>query len=397
MHVHYALVPNEDRTHLLVVDGTLPSVRTEESEVAAALSALAREHGVHATFLRAVRRTEDEAGTVTRLLELDASPADGDWIPLEAVEPVEVAPVFADGVAQWLAEQRGGPIPAERPPWARPGWLAGVSAWVADRAAVEGEPELIRQWPLSAVYRYPTADGPLYLKGVFSLFRHEPAVTAALAAAHPGDVPDVVAIDSDRGLLLMREFGAELGDRASPLWAEGVRLTAGIQRAWVDRAGELAALGAPTRRLDSLRGEVEGVEPLVAAWERMDRLDLPDTIVHGDLHPWNATVEPGGVRIVDWSDAAIGPPFLDLGVALYKEPDVEVRTRIVDAYLEPWRGLASESALREAAELGEVLGCIYQQISYRAIGEAFEPDDRWLFGGEAPRWRERAIELAARL
>jgi hypothetical protein len=268
---------------------------------------------------------------------------------------------------------------------------------VADQAHVEGDPQLVRQWPLSAVYRYPTADGPLYLKAVFTLFRHEPAVTAALAEAHPGDVPDVVAIDADHGLLLMREFGSELGDRASPLWTNGVRLTAGIQRAWVDRAGELAALGAPARRLDSLRGEVEGVDPLVEAWERMDRLDLQDTIVHGDLHPWNAIVEPGGVRIVDWSDAAIGPPFLDLGVALYTEPDAETRTRIVDAYLEPWRGLAPEPALREAAELGEVLGCVYQAVSYRAINQAFEPDDRWLFAGEESRWRERAVELAAKL
>jgi hypothetical protein len=341
-----------------------------------------------------VRRAEDESERLMTLIELDSAAAEGDWLPLDQVEPEQVTPVFADGVAQWLAEQRGGPVPRERPPWARPGWLAGASAWVADQARVAGEAELVRQWPLSAVYRYPTADGPLYLKAVFTLFRHEPAVTAALAEAHPGDVPDVVAIDADRGFLLMREFGAELGDRASPLWADGVRLTARIQRAWVDRAGELAALGAPTRRLDSLRGELEGVEPLVEAWERMDRLDLPDTIVHGDLHPWNAVVEPGRVRIVDWSDAAIGPPFLDLGVALYTEPDPETRARIVAAYLEPWRGLAPEPALREAAELGEVLGSVYQTMSYRAINQAFEPDDRWLFAGEKARWRERAVELA---
>jgi Ser/Thr protein kinase RdoA (MazF antagonist) len=222
-------------------------------------------------------------------------------------------------------------------------------------------------------------------------------VTAALADSHPGAVPDVVAIDADCGFLLLREYGPELGDRASPLWADAVRLAARIQREWVDRVDELASLGAPARGLDSLRSEVAVDETLRSAWRRMNDLDLPDTIVHGDLHPWNAAVERDGVRIVDWSDAAVGPPFLDLGVVLYKEPDEEVRARLVDAYVEPWRDAAPDAVLREAAVLGEVLGCVYQAQSYRAINGAFEPDDRWLFAGEEERWRQRALELAAKL
>ena len=247
------------------------------------------------------------------------------------------------------------------------------------------------------MYRYDTADTSLYLKAVFALFRHEPAITAALATAHPGRVPDVVATEPGRGLMLLREFGNELGNRDALLWADGLRSTAEIQRAWVDRAQELAALGAPARGLESLRGEVQGGEALRAAWVRMAGLGLPATIVHGDLHPWNCVVEPHGIRIVDWSDAAIGPPFLDLGVALFHVSDDDVRARLVEAYLEPWWGIASEADLREAAVLGEVLGSVYQSVSYREINAALEPADRWLFAGEEQRWRERAVELATRL
>jgi hypothetical protein len=394
VHEHRTLVPDGDRTRLLVVDGQLPTVRTEQRQVPDVLTALEREHGIRAPFLRVVRRAEDDEN-LTTLLELDAGSAHGSWIAFEDVEPNRVTPVFADGVEQWLAEQRGArPIPPGRPPWARPGWLAEASAWVAEQARVEAEPELVRQWPLSAVYRFSTAEGPLYLKAVFALFRHEPAVTAALADEHPGDVPDVVAIDSDRGFLLMREFGPELGDRASPLWVDGVRLTAGIQRAWLGRGQELAALGAPARRLESLRGELGGDDALAAALARMEELDLRDTIVHGDLHPWNATVDPDGIRIVDWSDAAIGPPFLDLAVVLYTVPAADVRARLIHAYLEPLHELAPEPQLREAAALGEVLGSLYQAVSYRAINGAFEPDDRWLFADEEKRWLERAVDLA---
>jgi hypothetical protein len=396
MHVHHALVPNAERTALLVVDGRLPCVCTEERRLELTLAALEREHGVRAPFLRVVRRAVDDAERLTTLYEVDATSAPGTWLPLDDVDAPAVTPVFADGVEEWLAEQRGAPIPPERPPWARPGWLARASAWVAEQVRVEGGPELVRQWPLSAVYRYAIADGPVYLKAVFTLFRHEPAVTAALAEAHPGVVPDVVAIERDAGYLLLREFGPELGDRASPLWADGVRLTAGIQREWIDRVDELAALGAPVRRPPSLWADVENDATLRAAWQRMNELELPDSIVHGDLHPWNATVEPHGVRIVDWSDAAVGQSFLDLAVVLFKEDDAEVRGRLVKAYLEPWRGIASDAMLSEAATVGEVLGCIYQSQSYRAINAAFEPSDRWLFADEEARWRDRAIALAAK-
>jgi phosphotransferase family enzyme len=392
MREHLVLVPNQDRTALLVVDGRLPAVRAED-DLRDVLADLERTYGVRAPFLRTVRR-DQETGA---LLEIDAASAPGEWLPLDAVDPESVAPAFADGVEQWLAEQRGAPVPPERPPWARPGWLASASVWVAEQAGVEGEPELVRQWPLSAVYRFATAEGPLYLKAVFALFRHEPAVTAALAAAHPGDVPDVVAIDRERGLLLMREFGPELGDRASPLWVDGVRVASRIQREWVGRLPELAALGAPTRRLDSLAPDVDDVPALAEALAELAALGLPDTIVHGDLHPWNAAVEPHGLRIVDWSDAAIGCSFLDLGVVLFTSQAAEVGGSLVDAYLEPWAGVRPEADLRRAAQLAEVLGCVYQSQSYRAINAAFEPTDRTLFAGELPRWRERAVELAARL
>ncbi|MFY9579632.1 MAG: hypothetical protein WAQ33_09935, partial [Gaiellaceae bacterium] len=207
MHEHHALIPNADRSALLLAGGRLPVVRVEEGGIRAALTAVEREHRVRAPFLRVVRRVE-KGEDVTTLFELDAPAKEprGDWMPFPAVEPESIAPMFADGVDGWLAEQSGAPIPVERPPWARPGWLAEACAWVGDIAGVHGEPEFVRQWPLSAVYRFDVGREALYLKAVFSLFRHEPAVSTALAREHPGDVPDVVVTDTDRGWLLTREL-----------------------------------------------------------------------------------------------------------------------------------------------------------------------------------------------
>ena len=302
-HEHHALIPNADRSALLLAGGRLPVVRVQEPVIRAALTALAREHGVRAPFLRVIRRAE-EGEDVTTLLELDA-PAEeprGEWMPLRAVEPSSIAPVLADGVEGWLAEQSGASIPAERPPWARPGWLADACAWVADIAAVRGEPGLVRQWPLSAVYRFDTEADALYLKAVFSLFRHEPAVSAALAREHPGAVPDVVATDNARGWILTRELrgGYARGESA----CDGLRTAARIHRAWAERADELRSLGCHDRGLGDLRAEAPKLAPLC---DRLADYGIADSIVHGDLHHGNILVRDDGVAVIDWSDAAIGP------------------------------------------------------------------------------------------
>jgi hypothetical protein len=387
VHEHHALVPNADRSALLAVDGRLPVVRVEERGLQAALAALEREHGVRAPFLRFVRRSED-GGDVTTLLELDAPAADppGRWLSLETAEPASVTPVFADGVERWLAEVRGGAIPAERPPWARPGWLANAKRWVAEQTAVEGEPELIRQWPLSAVHRFATAAGPVYLKAVFSLFRQEPAVSAALAQAHPGDVPAVVATDVDRGWILTRELPGT--DAQGVQACSGVRTTARIQQAWVERVDELASLGCRRRGLDDLRAEAPELAHLC---DRLEEHELPDSLVHGDLHHGNMVVLDDHVAVIDWSDAAIGQPFLDLAPVLMIGK--RHRDALVDAYVESW----PRENVRDAAAIAEVLGCVYQAISYREINAAFEPDDRWLFADEHRRWMERAHRLAENL
>jgi hypothetical protein len=65
---------------------------------------------------------------------------------------------------------------------------------------------------------------------------------------------------------------------------------------------------------------------------------------------------------------------------------------MLDAYLEPWG-----EDLREAALVGEALGCVYQALSYRAIEAACEPGDRRIWADEPGRWLARARELASKL
>jgi aminoglycoside phosphotransferase (APT) family kinase protein len=393
---YYALVPNAARTAVLVAGGTLPVVHVETRHQFKALELLRSTLRLPAAFLRVAGRHERDE-EVDLLNAFDAPPTGwrpeppAEWLPLDEAEPATLAPAELVGaVDQWLEEQRGAPIDSKRPPWARAGWLEGAAAWVTEHAAVRADPELVRQWPLSAVYRFDSADGPVYLKAVFSLFAAEPAVTEALARAHPGDVPEVIATETERSWMLMRELEGKSarGEQAS----DGVRTAARIQRAWHDRLDELASYGCRRRGLEELAAESAALAPLC---ERLAAYGIPDSLVHGDLHHGNMIVRDDRVAVIDWSDAAIGHPFLDLAPVLWIGE--KHRDALADAYVEAWADLASPDDLRNAAAIGEALGCVYQALSYRAINDAFEPADRWLFGDSYREWIDRAADLGKAL
>jgi aminoglycoside phosphotransferase (APT) family kinase protein len=102
----------------------------------------------------------------------------------------------------------------------------------------------------------------------------------------------------------------------------------GVALAADPRAPELAAMVALQVALHAASGAgLTGLKPgLAAKLERADALApatrerlrdrlaaLPDgeRVCHGDFHPWNLIGTPGKAAIVDWLDAAQGPPLAD--------------------------------------------------------------------------------------
>ena len=341
----HALVPNSERTALLVSDGRLPVVESETGRSSEIVPHIQRTLGLETAFLRFAARREHDDGAVELLLAFDAPATEWSPTPPATWQPLEEADAdglidrgFALAVRQWLDEASGAPVPEKRSPWARPGWLASAAEWVGSQVDVRGAPELVQQWPLSAVYRFRTPEGSLYLKAAFALFTAEPAITERIACEHPGIAPDVVAVERERGWLLMREFSSDLAGDDRSRWPDVYRTVSAIQRSWVGRTDELTALGAPSRALDLLRAET-GSQPVLACLDHLESFAVPETLVHGDLHPWNAVVEPHGIRLIDWSDAAVAHPFVELATVLWEPMADDEHAAIVDAYLEPWAGL----------------------------------------------------------
>ena len=238
-------------------------------------------------------------------------------------------------------------------PWATPGWLADVREWLEHELERLGHSlvaiEQRKQWSISSVLRVGT-DGPdFYFKVSASLplFVDEGPVTAMLASRFPGYVPAPVAVEPERGWMLLPAFDELIGWRAPlEVRCEVLARFAGLQRRSAAQADELLGAGCHDRRLEVLEQQLE---PLLVHAEALARLrpdevdelrqrlsvfreacrrlaaiGLPSTLVHGDLHVGNVARHDGELVYFDWTDACIAHPFVDL-LSLQWEKDETAR------------------------------------------------------------------------
>lgn len=372
-----------------------------------------------------------------------ARPVRHGWVPLRSADVATLgAPSgLEDAARRWAQELTGRDAPPQRPPWARPGGAAPFLAWVdaqvrAAGAVPSGPPEVVQQWSISYVVRQPTDQGAFFAKAVGAYFAAEPALTALLAdgESRASVLPQVVTTDPDHGWLLLADAGILAADertgdtetgtdpraaRPTSLGERALTALAELQTAWVSRTDALLAAGAAGRPLENLAtdladalaelGEAEQLLPsralgaderarlaaapaLVAA--RADEVAaaaFPATLLHGDLHPGNAGVRAdGSVVLLDWSDAAVGHPFLDATLWLSREPPA-AREALRTAYATGWvpcsaprgRSVADDAALLERCV---ALGAAYQVVTAARLMGAVEPDARAEFAGGVLGW-----------
>jgi hypothetical protein len=324
------------------------------------------------------------------------------WLELEAMVVDDVEEAVRPAVDRWLI-RRGGGGALPRPAWSRPGWFARASTWMLESLVTAGREPVAAPvqhyiWSLTSVLRARTTTGDVYLKATAGLFPQEVPVTALLATRTSGLTPAVISTNPAEAWLLMADHGGRpLGQAPEASWVAGIDTHARIQRAWAADVATMRGAGAPERSLTELAaqaaaigqddvtmarlGEGQGiayraaVPRLVDACSRLDAIGLDESIVHGDLHPWNVAAHDKGCVVFDWSDAAIGHPFIDLVPYVFRTRDVALRRAMVDAYLARWADVASKERLQEAASLALPLGCLYQVVSYRGILAGLNPDD----------------------
>lgn len=391
------VAPRRTRFRATVLHPSAPLVLRDEPEVVlpgrvwhagtpALVAGFREQHGLDLAVL---------AATEGSLLAVLRGPApDGlDW-----VEP-------AGDTAEVV---RAATAAGERPrqPWRHRDWLPAAEAWLGSGPAVQH-----RVWDISCVLRA----GDRWLKATVDapLFAPEAAVTVALARLFPGRVPEPLAVDLDRGWLVLADLGPELGWGAPlEVRAEVLRRWSAMQRESVPHVAALRAAGCRDRGLPWLAGAVREwfavdvlrrfttaatAARLAAAVPRIGTLctelaayGLPDTLQHGDLHPANVT---SGYVVFDWTDAAVGPPFAD-AIMVLQEDDPAARATLRDAYLEGWPAGAVA-----AWPVAEVLTAANQAVTYLSLATFLRRDrePRPPFGSYPAQLLDRVLDAGVRM
>jgi hypothetical protein len=284
--------------------------------------------------------------------------------------------------------------------WEDPAFLAEARAWIESKVDVAGAIEQPHVRPWSTVLRVPTSDGVVWFKAALPGLDHDAGVTAVLAGVRPDAVLAPLALDLDRGWMLLPDGGERLREvlereRHPRRWLEIMPLYAELQIAATPVVDELLEAGLPDYRRGHVPDLVEGVATRLRAptpsLERVRELGdelaavgIAETAQHDDLHDGNVFLRPGGgYAVFDWGDGCVSHPFCSLVVGLrgiaYRfelgenDPDLE---RVRDAYLEPWSAQADRAALLRAVELSAVFGRLCRALSWlRAVGDADDPED----------------------
>lgn len=285
----------------------------------------------------------------------------------------------------------------------------------------------LRVWELSCILTAPTARGDVYLKAIPDAppFANEGVVMQALAGLLPDHVPVPLAVDAGRRWTVLADFGEELGDDEHgwdvpvEVREDVVRTFARLQVRAAPHAGRLLAAGLADRGLGWLAEQAQGWLPEVEATGRLPAIDaatwlsreeaaelraavprlvamcgelaghaVPPSVVHGDLHLANVAKGPRGHVFMDWTDACVAHPFVDLLTLFQADEELEVegpvRDRLRDAYLAEWAGFEPAGRRLRAWRLAEPLGALHHAVGDRSLAEHLRgPVDRHMAASTA--------------
>ena len=219
-----------------------------------------------------------------------------------------------------------------RAAFARPGGPQATLRWAAAAVHAAGRGRVTgaaqqRTWNLSSIWRLHTPTGPAWLKEVPAFFAHEPAVLRWLADhGHADRVPRLLAGDGGRMVLdhVPGEdlYGAGLdvrdaiGAADAPHPGRRLRRSRRVCSTWDCRtvARHPARAVADPGRPAAGGGRLDALWPSCPrCWPGSQECGLPDTLVHGDLHPGNVRGDGAGPAvIIDWGDSVVGHPAFDI-------------------------------------------------------------------------------------
>jgi len=254
--------------------------------------------------------------------------------------------------------------------------------------------------------RVPTDVGMLFFKATAGETVYEIALTKKIAGWFPFCLPELVAVDTTRGWMLMRDGGEQLRTSIRPTkdvrsWEPVITKYAELQIGLAEHVDEILALGIPDHRLAALpalykrlladetslmldqekglsSAEYQQLKDLTPRFEQicagLAAFGIPDSVNHGDFHDGNVLVKDGRITFFDWGDADVTHPFVSvrtwlvsmeiaLGLNDYAPPTPEM-LQLLEKYLAAWQAYGEKETLRSAYQLSRPVASIVKALQW---------------------------------
>ncbi|WBQ06947.1 phosphotransferase [Kribbella sp. CA-293567] len=295
--------------------------------------------------------------------------------------------------------------------WTTEEWLSGARDWLDEQLGAAGlrrvgevtQPR-VRAW--GTVLRAETTGGPVWLKAPGPETAFEVPLYRLLATLVPRWVLEPIAVDVERGWVLLPDGGPTLreglgnGD-LSEVMTRVLPQYGQLQVDLMGHADDLLAAGVTDMRPAVMPQRLEEALEVTGRFAARDAeagewhtwvssqrrafaarcAELPDraSLDHNDMHTENILGRPGGsVRFYDWGDSVLAHPFSSMLVALSflsqqlgVSPDDPLVRRPRDAYLEAFGNPAELVAeLELACWIGKVArALVWQRALHDEPGE----------------------------
>ena len=294
-------------------------------------------------------------------------------------------------------------------PWEQGDRQPPAETWIQTELArggidVLGEIEQFHIRPWSIVLRVVTSSGLFYFKATGPQLGFETGLTAFLAQLYPQVLPQLIATDTSRGWLSMRDSGVPLRafikkEHSIKRWQEILPAYFEMQKGLRSHVDEMLALGVTDRRLERLpslfidliqdessmlldkpesltSAEYQRLLDSVPRFEQMcTRLGvfgITESLNHDDFHDGNIFLQDGRFSFTDWGDSAVTHPFLSLVVmlrgvenSLDLPPDAREVQTLREWYLALWEEFGSPAELKQIAWLAERIGYVNRALTWR--------------------------------
>jgi aminoglycoside/choline kinase family phosphotransferase len=295
--------------------------------------------------------------------------------------------------------------------WHDPAWQKQAHDWIraeAEQNSLQLTDEIKQNhaYAWSTVMRVPSSEGTLFFKATAGETIHEIALTQKMAGWFPDCLPDLIAVDTARGWMLMRDGGEQLRASIRPAkdvkpWEPVITRYAELQIGLAEHVDEILVLGIPDHRLailpalykqlladtpslmlDQEKGlssdDFQRLQNLTQRFEQicadLAAYAIPESVNHGDFHDGNVLVKDGRITFFDWGDADFTHPFVSLRtffvsmeIALdlddYAPPTPEM-IALRDRYLEQWQKFASKEDLLKAYHLSRPVASIVKTLAW---------------------------------